>query len=84
MMPVCLIQDFTTSANRKKMSFYPQLLKNVLRSREIRFPSDCELSHGCIDLCRKLLRLNSGTILAITNLKKLHREVSCIFKNKVT
>jgi len=38
-----------------------QLLRNILRSREIRFPSDCELSHGCIDLCRKLLRLNSGT-----------------------
>uniref|UniRef100_A0A804RAG8 Protein kinase domain-containing protein n=2 Tax=Zea mays TaxID=4577 RepID=A0A804RAG8_MAIZE len=36
-----------------------QLLKNILRTCEIRFPSDCDLSHGCIDLCRKLLRLNS-------------------------
>ncbi|KAF8718781.1 hypothetical protein HU200_025084 [Digitaria exilis] len=42
-----------------------QLLKNVLRSREIRFPSDCELSHGCIDLCRKLLRLNSVERLTV-------------------
>jgi serine/threonine-protein kinase ULK/ATG1 len=42
-----------------------QLLKNILRSREIRFPSDCELSHGCIDLCRKLLRLNSVERLTV-------------------
>jgi len=42
-----------------------QLLKIILRSREIRFPSDCELSHGCIDLCRKLLRLNSVERLTV-------------------
>ncbi|XP_066395701.1 serine/threonine-protein kinase ATG1c-like isoform X2 [Miscanthus floridulus] len=42
-----------------------QLLKNILRTREIRFPSDCELSHGCIDLCRKLLRLNSVERLTV-------------------
>jgi len=42
-----------------------QLLRNILRSREIRFPSDCELSHGCIDLCRKLLRLNSVERLTV-------------------
>uniref|UniRef100_K4A6J2 Protein kinase domain-containing protein n=1 Tax=Setaria italica TaxID=4555 RepID=K4A6J2_SETIT len=42
-----------------------QLLKNILRSREIQFPSDCELSHGCIDLCRKLLRLNSVERLTV-------------------
>ncbi|CAN6320542.1 unnamed protein product [Urochloa humidicola] len=42
-----------------------QLLKNILRSREIQFPSDCDLSHGCIDLCRKLLRLNSVERLTV-------------------
>ncbi|XP_062216092.1 serine/threonine-protein kinase ATG1c-like isoform X2 [Phragmites australis] len=42
-----------------------QLLKNILRSHEIRFPPDCELSHGCIDLCRKLLRLNSVERLTV-------------------
>ncbi|KAG2553060.1 hypothetical protein PVAP13_9KG500178 [Panicum virgatum] len=42
-----------------------QLLRNILRSCEIRFPSDCELSHGCIDLCRKLLRLNSVERLTV-------------------
>ncbi|KAK3147699.1 hypothetical protein QOZ80_3BG0285710 [Eleusine coracana subsp. coracana] len=42
-----------------------QLLKNILSSREIRFPSDCELSHGCIDLCRKLLQLNSVERLTV-------------------
>ncbi|AQL07735.1 Serine/threonine-protein kinase ATG1c [Zea mays] len=42
-----------------------QLLKNILRTCEIRFPSDCDLSHGCIDLCRKLLRLNSVERLTV-------------------
>ncbi|CAN6307160.1 unnamed protein product [Urochloa humidicola] len=42
-----------------------QLLKNILRSREIQFPSECSLSHGCIDLCRKLLRLNSVERLTV-------------------
>ncbi|GJN08336.1 hypothetical protein PR202_ga26245 [Eleusine coracana subsp. coracana] len=42
-----------------------QLLKNILSSCEIRFPSDCELSHGCIDLCRKLLQLNSVERLTV-------------------
>ncbi|XP_062210718.1 serine/threonine-protein kinase ATG1c-like isoform X2 [Phragmites australis] len=42
-----------------------QLLKNILRSCEIRFPPDCELSHGCINLCRKLLRLNSVERLTV-------------------
>ncbi|CAL4930313.1 unnamed protein product [Urochloa decumbens] len=42
-----------------------QLLKNILRSREIQFPSGCELSHDCIDLCRKLLRLNSVERLTV-------------------
>uniref|UniRef100_A0A453IEM9 Protein kinase domain-containing protein n=1 Tax=Aegilops tauschii subsp. strangulata TaxID=200361 RepID=A0A453IEM9_AEGTS len=38
-----------------------QLMKNILKSGQLRFPSDCELSHDCIDLCRKLLRISSGT-----------------------
>ncbi|WVZ56417.1 hypothetical protein U9M48_006954 [Paspalum notatum var. saurae] len=42
-----------------------QLLKNILSSREIQFPSDCKLSHGCIDLCRKLLKLNSVERLTV-------------------
>ncbi|KAK3151157.1 hypothetical protein QOZ80_3AG0242460 [Eleusine coracana subsp. coracana] len=42
-----------------------QLLKNILSSCDIRFPSDCELSHGCIDLCRKLLQLNSVERLTV-------------------
>jgi len=42
-----------------------QLLKNILRTHEIRLPSDCELSHDCIDLCRKLLRLNSVERLTV-------------------
>ncbi|KAL6648388.1 hypothetical protein ACP70R_012612 [Stipagrostis hirtigluma subsp. patula] len=42
-----------------------QLLQNILKSREIRFPSDCELSHDCIDLCRKLLRQNSVERLTV-------------------
>jgi hypothetical protein len=56
-----LVLDFNiTSANGKIYLFALQLLKNILRTHEIRLPSDCELSHDCIDLCRKLLRLNSG------------------------
>ncbi|XP_040377893.1 serine/threonine-protein kinase ATG1c-like isoform X2 [Oryza brachyantha] len=42
-----------------------QLLQNILHTREIRFPSDCNLSHGCIDLCRKLLRINSVERLTV-------------------
>ncbi|KAL5217698.1 hypothetical protein ABZP36_018382 [Zizania latifolia] len=42
-----------------------QLLRNILNTREIRFPSDCELSHGCIDLCRKLLQINSVERLTV-------------------
>uniref|UniRef100_A0A0D9Z561 Protein kinase domain-containing protein n=1 Tax=Oryza glumipatula TaxID=40148 RepID=A0A0D9Z561_9ORYZ len=42
-----------------------QLLRNILNTREIRFPSDCDLSHGCIDLCRKLLRINSVERLTV-------------------
>ncbi|OEL18758.1 Serine/threonine-protein kinase ATG1b [Dichanthelium oligosanthes] len=43
------------------------LLMGIIRSRshEIRFPSDCELSHSFIDLCRKLLRLNSVERLTV-------------------
>jgi hypothetical protein len=56
-----LVLDFNiTSANGKIYLFALQLLKNILRTHEILLPSDCELSHDCIDLCRKLLRLNSG------------------------
>uniref|UniRef100_A0A0E0GKE9 Protein kinase domain-containing protein n=1 Tax=Oryza nivara TaxID=4536 RepID=A0A0E0GKE9_ORYNI len=42
-----------------------QLLRNILNTREMRFPSDCDLSHGCIDLCRKLLRINSVERLTV-------------------
>nr|AAP06899.1 putative S_TKc, Serine/Threonine protein kinases, catalytic domain [Oryza sativa Japonica Group] len=42
-----------------------KLLRNILNTREIRFPSDCDLSHGCIDLCRKLLRINSVERLTV-------------------
>ncbi|KAF0915792.1 hypothetical protein E2562_038920 [Oryza meyeriana var. granulata] len=42
-----------------------QLLRNILYTREIRFPSDCDLSNGCIDLCRKLLRINSVERLTV-------------------
>uniref|UniRef100_A0A0D9VSC9 Protein kinase domain-containing protein n=1 Tax=Leersia perrieri TaxID=77586 RepID=A0A0D9VSC9_9ORYZ len=42
-----------------------KLLSNILNTREIRFPSDCNLSHGCIDLCRKLLRINSVERLTV-------------------
>ncbi|KAG8096613.1 hypothetical protein GUJ93_ZPchr0013g35936 [Zizania palustris] len=42
-----------------------QLLRNILNTHEIRFPSDCKLSHGCIDLCRKLLQINSVERLTV-------------------
>ncbi|KQK22394.1 serine/threonine-protein kinase ATG1c isoform X1 [Brachypodium distachyon] len=42
-----------------------QLLKNILKSGQLRFPSDCELSHECIDLCRKLLRISSVERLTV-------------------
>ncbi|XP_043713109.1 serine/threonine-protein kinase ATG1c-like isoform X2 [Telopea speciosissima] len=36
-----------------------QLLQNILKSNELRFPSDnTDLSSDCLDLCRKLLRRN--------------------------
>lgn len=36
-----------------------QLLSNILRSTELRFPPDTkDLNSGCVDLCRKLLRRN--------------------------
>ncbi|KAL5709451.1 non-specific serine/threonine protein kinase [Ranunculus cassubicifolius] len=36
-----------------------QLLQNIIRSNELRFPPDIrDLSSDCIDLCRKLLRRN--------------------------
>ncbi|ONL96446.1 Serine/threonine-protein kinase ATG1c [Zea mays] len=57
--------DLNTSANGKIYLFAFQLLKNILRTHEIRLPSDCELSHDCIDLCRKLLRLNSVERLTV-------------------
>ncbi|KAK8925764.1 CBL-interacting protein kinase 11 [Platanthera zijinensis] len=34
-----------------------QLLQNI-NSTDLRFPQDCNLSHDCIDLCKKLLRRN--------------------------
>ncbi|KAM3229516.1 hypothetical protein ACQJBY_060394 [Aegilops geniculata] len=42
-----------------------QLMKNILKSGQLRFPSDCELSHDCIDLCRKLLRISSVERLTV-------------------
>ncbi|AQK43303.1 Serine/threonine-protein kinase ATG1c [Zea mays] len=61
-----LVLDFNiTSANGKIYLFALQLLKNILRTHEIRLPSDCELSHDCIDLCRKLLWLNSVERLTV-------------------
>ncbi|KAL5209424.1 hypothetical protein ABZP36_005047 [Zizania latifolia] len=42
-----------------------QLLRNILNTHEIRFPSDCKLSIGCIDLCRKLLQINSVERLTV-------------------
>ncbi|XP_072985246.1 serine/threonine-protein kinase ATG1c [Typha latifolia] len=33
-----------------------QLLQNIVKSNELSFPVDNNLSHDCIDLCRKLLR----------------------------
>nr|CAD1819380.1 unnamed protein product [Ananas comosus var. bracteatus] len=35
-----------------------QLLQNIVKSNELRFPLDNNLSNDCIDLCRKLLRRN--------------------------
>ncbi|XP_078174500.1 protein kinase superfamily protein isoform X2 [Carex rostrata] len=35
-----------------------QLLQNILKCSELRFPPDVSLSADCIDLCRKLLRRN--------------------------
>ncbi|VAH89222.1 unnamed protein product [Triticum turgidum subsp. durum] len=42
-----------------------KLMKNILKSGQLRFPSDCELSHDCIDLCRKLLRISSVERLTV-------------------
>ncbi|KAL0915141.1 hypothetical protein M5K25_015540 [Dendrobium thyrsiflorum] len=35
-----------------------QLLQNIVKSNDLRFPSESNLSHHCIDLCKKLLRRN--------------------------
>lgn len=35
-----------------------QLLQNIIKSNELRFPPDNNLSYDCIDLCQKLLRRN--------------------------
>lgn len=36
-----------------------QLLQNIMKSNELRFPTDkSDLSYGCLDLCQKLLRRN--------------------------
>ncbi|XP_020241298.1 serine/threonine-protein kinase ATG1c-like isoform X2 [Asparagus officinalis] len=35
-----------------------QLLQNIIKSNELRFPPDNNLSFDCIDLCQKLLRRN--------------------------
>lgn len=38
-----------------------QLLQNIMRSTELRFPSDIkDLSSDCMDMCQKLLRRNPG------------------------
>ncbi|CAM0872464.1 unnamed protein product [Alopecurus aequalis] len=42
-----------------------QLMRNILKSGQLRFPPGCELSHDCIDLCRKLLRINSVERLTV-------------------
>ncbi|KAK1651216.1 hypothetical protein QYE76_069021 [Lolium multiflorum] len=42
-----------------------QLMKNILKSGQLLFPPGCELSHECIDLCRKLLRINSVERLTV-------------------
>ncbi|XP_074567988.1 serine/threonine-protein kinase ATG1c-like isoform X2 [Curcuma longa] len=36
-----------------------QLLQNILKTNEFRFPLDCNLSYECVDLCQKLLRRNA-------------------------
>ncbi|KAG6480667.1 hypothetical protein ZIOFF_057252 [Zingiber officinale] len=36
-----------------------QLLQNVLKTNELHFPFDCNLSSECVDLCQKLLRRNA-------------------------
>lgn len=35
-----------------------QLLQNIVKSNDLRFPEDINLSHECVDLCKKLLRRN--------------------------
>ncbi|KAJ0984039.1 hypothetical protein J5N97_002395 [Dioscorea zingiberensis] len=35
-----------------------ELLKNIIKSNELRFPPNNNLSYECIDLCQKLLRRN--------------------------
>ncbi|XP_020588220.1 serine/threonine-protein kinase ATG1c-like [Phalaenopsis equestris] len=35
-----------------------QLLENIYKSKEVHFPPENNLSHDCIDLCKKLLRRN--------------------------
>ncbi|KAH0458551.1 hypothetical protein IEQ34_013866 [Dendrobium chrysotoxum] len=35
-----------------------QLLQNIVKSNDLRFPSESNLSYHCIDLCKKLLRRN--------------------------
>uniref|UniRef100_A0ACD5X130 Uncharacterized protein n=1 Tax=Avena sativa TaxID=4498 RepID=A0ACD5X130_AVESA len=42
-----------------------QLMRNILKSGQLRFPPGCELSHDCIDLCGKLLRINAVERLTV-------------------
>jgi serine/threonine-protein kinase ULK/ATG1 len=47
-----------------------QLMRNILKSGQLRFPPGCELSHDCIDLCGKLLRINSVERLTVEEFVK--------------
>uniref|UniRef100_A0ACD5XNJ7 Uncharacterized protein n=1 Tax=Avena sativa TaxID=4498 RepID=A0ACD5XNJ7_AVESA len=47
-----------------------QLMRNILKSGQLRFPPGCELSHNCIDLCGKLLRINSVERLTVEEFVK--------------
>lgn len=44
--------------------FFNQLLQNIIKSNDLHFPPDNNLSNECIDLCRKLLRRNPGMLLS--------------------
>lgn len=56
-------------------SCFMQLLQNIVRSTELRFPSDIkDLSSDCIDLCQKLLRRNPGIPLFFLDIGKVKEQ----------